>query len=169
METSMSDCVIRPLAESEIPLLDDFLYEAIFVPDGAQAPSRAITQTPELQVYIKDFGTQRDDCCLVAEVGGRVVGAVWVRDMPDYGHVASGVPSFAVALLREYRAKGIGTQLMQAMLAELAKKRYTKASLSVQKANYAARWYQKLGFEIIGENEEEYVMIYDFRRKSQTK
>ena len=46
------------------------------------------------------------------------------------------------------------------MLNELSKKGYTKASLSVQKKNYAAKMYQNIGFEIIDENEEEYIMIY---------
>lgn len=32
-------------------------------------------------------------------------------------------------------------------------------SLSVQKANYAAKMYLKIGFEIIRENEEEYIMV----------
>ena len=36
---------------------------------------------------------------------------------------------------------------------------YKQASLSVQKANYAVRMYQKTGFEIVDENEEEYIML----------
>ena len=30
------DYLIRPLREDEVPLLEDFLYEAIFVPEGFQ-------------------------------------------------------------------------------------------------------------------------------------
>lgn len=36
---------------------------------------------------------------------------------------------------------------------------YKQALLAVQKANYALKMYQKIGFEIIDENEEEYIMI----------
>ena len=156
------DCAIRPLNNSELPLLTDFLYYAIFVPEGVEAPPREIVNLPELQVYIRDFGAQPHDHCLVAEAEGVVVGAVWVRDMPDYGHVADGVPSFAISLRPEYRGRGIGTKLMQAMLDLLRQKGYKKASLSVQKINYAARMYTKLGFRTIGENEEEYIMVYEF-------
>ncbi|MBO7434070.1 MAG: GNAT family N-acetyltransferase [Salinivirgaceae bacterium] len=156
------DCAIRPLNNSELPLLTDFLYYAIFVPEGVEAPPREIVNLPELQVYIRDFGAQPHDHCLVAEVEGVVVGAVWVRDMPDYGHVADGVPSFAISLRPEYRGRGIGTSLMKAMLDLLHQKGYKKASLSVQKANYAARMYTKLGFRTIGENDEEYIMVYEF-------
>ena len=158
----MMDCAIRPLNNSELPLLTDFLYYAIFVPEGVEAPPREIVNLPELQVYIRDFGAQPHDHCLVAEVEGVVVGAVWVRDMPDYGHVADGVPSFAISLRPEYRGRGIGTSLMKAMLDLLHQKGYKKASLSVQKANYAARMYTKLGFRTIGENDEEYIMVYEF-------
>ena len=48
------------------------------------------------------------------------------------------------------------------MLDLLHQKGYKKASLSVQKANYAARMYTKLGFRTIGENDEEYIMVYEF-------
>ena len=37
---------------------------------------------------------------------------------------------------------------------------YPQVSLSVQKANYAARMYEKLGFEIVEDKEEEYIMVH---------
>ena len=36
---------------------------------------------------------------------------------------------------------------------------YRQASLAVQKANYAVRMYRNVGFEIIDENDEEYIMV----------
>ena len=159
---TMTNYTIRPLKNNELSLLEDFLYYAIFVPEGVDAPPLEIINLPELQVYIRNFGTQPHDHCLVAELGGAVVGAVWVRDMPDYGHVDDGVPSFSISLRPEYRGQGIGTKLMQAMLDHLRQLGYAKASLSVQKANYAAQWYRTLGFEDIGENKEEYIMEYNF-------
>lgn len=92
-----------------------------------------------------------------------MVGAVWVRVMEDYGHVGDGVPSFAISLYKEYRGQGIGTQLMRKMLAELRERGYEKTSLAVQKPNYAVRMYQNVGFEIVDENEEEYIMVYELR------
>ena len=152
--------IIRKMKKHEYSLLNDFLYEAIFVPEGMEAPSRDIINKPELQVYVSDFGSQKDDLCLVAEINGNIVGAVWVRDMKDYGNIGDGIPSFAISLYKEYRGNGIGTELMKAMIGELKSRGYNKASLSVQKMNYAAKMYQKLGFEIIGENEDEYIMMY---------
>ena len=153
------DYTIRRMQENEYEILKDFLYEAIFIPNGAQPPERSIINLPELQVYVADFGQEKDDICFLAEVEGKVVGAVWVRVMNDYGHIEDGVPSFAISLYKEYRGYGIGTALMRRMLCELKQRGYEKTSLSVQKANYAVQMYLKVGFEVLNEHEEEYIMV----------
>lgn len=153
---------IRRIREDEYELLNDFLYEAIYIPEGVQAPPKSIINEPELQVYVSDFGKKADDFCFVAETDRKIIGAVWVRIMNDYGHIADGVPSFAISLYKEYRGYGIGTALMKKMLNELEHRKYLKASLSVQKANYAVKMYKNVGFDIIDENEEEYIMVCHF-------
>ena len=70
---------IREMTAQEYPLLDDFLYEAIFVPEGVDPPSKGIITAPELQVYVKGFGASKDDFALVAEVENKIIGAVWVE------------------------------------------------------------------------------------------
>lgn len=151
----------RQIRTDEIPLLDEFLYEAIFIPDGFSAPPKSIIENEDLQMYVRDFGNQRDDRCLVAECDGKIVGAVWTRVMNDYGHIADGIPSLAMSLYKEYRNKGIGTELLERMLQLLRKDGYKQVSLSVQKANYAVRMYRKVGFKVHKETEEEYIMICD--------
>ena len=47
---------------------------------------------------------------------------------------------------------------MMKMLDLLRQKGYKKVSLSVQKANYAVKMYEKAGFKTVDENEEEYIM-----------
>ncbi len=153
------DYKIRPILEGEGRLLKEFLYEAIFVPEGVPAPPKSIINQPELQVYIADFGREKDDIGLIAEVDKKAVGAVWVRIMEDYGHINNDTPSFAISLYKGYRGFGIGTALMKEMLCILKNRGYKQASLAVQKANYAVRMYLKTGFEIVNENEEEYIML----------
>lgn len=68
-------------------------------------------------------------------------------------------PSFAISLYKEYRGQGIGTRMMKEMLALLKEKGYKRASLAVQKANYAVRRYEKTGFKTVDENDEEYIMV----------
>ncbi len=149
----------RALRNDETALLKDFLYEAIFIPEGVAPPPKDIVERPELRVYTDDFGTRRGDNCIVAAVDDRIVGAVWTRIMDDYGHVDDDTPSFAISLYKEYRGRGIGTRLMKEMLSLLRMQGFGKASLAVQKANYAVRMYEALGFCTVDENEEEYIMV----------
>ena len=155
--------LFRGIRPDELPLLDDFLYEAIFIPDGVPAPPRSIIEQEDLQVYVRDFDQQPDDHCLVAECDGKVVGAVWVRLMDDYGHIDDKTPSLAISLYKEYRGRGIGSELLRRMLDLLRAEGYRQVSLSVQKANYAVRTYERVGFRTILENEEEYIMVCDLR------
>ena len=152
---------IRILGTEETDLLKDFLYEAIFISEGVEPPDRSIIELPELRVYYEDFGKGRADHCFVADEDGKVVGAVWSRIMNDYGHIDDETPSLAISLYKEYRGKGIGTLLMRDILALLREKGYSRASLAVQKANYAVRMYEKAGFKTVGENEQEYIMVCD--------
>ncbi|MDE6128167.1 MAG: GNAT family N-acetyltransferase [Lachnospiraceae bacterium] len=150
---------LRYLRLDENELLKDFLYEAIFIPEGVEPPAREIIEQPELKLYYEEFGTGKADYCIVADDDGKVIGAVWTRIMNDYGHVDDETPSFAISLYKEYRGQGIGTKLMEQMLALLKEKGYKRASLAVQKANYAVKMYKNVGFKTVDENDEEYIMM----------
>lgn len=156
---------IRSIHKEELSLLEDFLYEAIFQRDENNLLPRTVIWEPELKVYIDGFG-RPDDHCLVAEIDGKVVGAVWTRilsgDIKGFGAVDKHTPEFAISMYKEYRGMGIGTELMRAMLRLLKNCGYKKTSLAVQKDNYAVKMYEAVGFEIIEELEQEYLMIYEF-------
>lgn len=153
--------IIREMKDSEVSILEDFLYEAIYIPEGVISPPKSIINEPELQVYIKKFGYDETDIALVAEVNGIIVGAVWARIMNDYGHIDNETPSLAISLLKKFRNKGIGTQLMKKILVLLKDNGFKRASLSVQKENYATKMYLNLGFRIIKQTDEEYLMVID--------
>ena len=135
----------------------------VYVPEGTEPFPRDIIKIPEINAYINGFGNQKDDYCLVAETDNRIIGAVWVRilsgKVKGYGYVDDETPEFAISLFKEFRSLGIGIKLMQQMIEHLKKQEYTQTSLSVQKENYAVKMYQKLGFEIISENKEDYLMV----------
>ena len=63
--------LIRKLKQNETELIKEFLYEAIFIPEGMEPPERSIIERPELRLYYEDFGSGRADHCLVAEDDGR--------------------------------------------------------------------------------------------------
>lgn len=162
------NAIIRPIRPDELCLLDDFLYEAIFQRDRENRLPRTVIRQPELAVYIRDFGQSAHDRCLVAEKDGRAAGAVWTRilsgDVKGFGYLDAQTPEFAVSLYPEYRGQGIGTALMSAMLRVLKQAGYPRASLAVQKDNYAVSMYQKAGFVTVRELEEEYLMVCDLER-----
>ena len=49
------DYVIREMRNEEFGLLGDFLYEAIYIPDGIEPPPKSVIECPELQEYIVGF------------------------------------------------------------------------------------------------------------------
>ena len=157
--------IVRPIRRDEWALLEDFLYEAIFVPDGfeGELPRSVIHDDPKCRAAFEGFGTLPDDRALVAEVDGEVVGACWVRTTDEYGHIDSATPSFSISIYKPYRGRGIGTAMMSRMLDELLEAGYTRASLSVQKENPALRLYERMGFRIVGDgaDETEWLMVRD--------
>ena len=154
-----SDVVIREIRSREIPLLTDFIYEAIFQPDNKPKIPRTVLQEPMIWAYVDRFGTRPGDFCLVALVDGVIVGAAWSRNGCSYGKVDDTTPELAISLYPEYRNKGIGSSLLALLLENMSEKEFSKVSLSVDKSNYAVKMYRKLGFEIISEREHDYLMI----------
>ena len=159
-------CSIRPLKPEEYPLLEDFLYEAIYLAEGTALPPKEIIRQPELAVYIENFG-QPDDFCLAAEANGQIIGVVWTRilagEIKGYGNLDDRTPEFAISVKREFRRQGIGRKLMQEMITLLKKQGYEKASLSVNKENDAFRMYRELDFQVIKERKEDWLMVLELR------
>ena len=155
---------VRAMNKSDYVCLNEFLYQAIFIPEGVALPSRSIINDPEIFVYIENFGTQLGDLGVVAEQDGQIVGAAWTRIIPAYGHVDSETPELAISVFPEFRGYGIGSKLMKKLFDILRKNGYKRTSLSVQKDNPAVRLYQRLGYKISGERvdhagHEDYLML----------
>lgn len=159
----MENYIVRSIDPLEYHILKDLTYEAIFQKDITNPVPRNILLEPEIKVFYENFG-KKDDYCFVAEVNRKIIGAVWVRlingNVKGFGNIDSSTPEFAISLYKEYRNLGIGTKLMKTMLDFLKKTDYKKVSLAVQKENYAFDFYKHLGFEVLKETEEEYIMLY---------
>ena len=157
------DYQIRHMQQDEWPMLADFLYEAIYVPEdyAGEVPRSIIEQDPKCRAAYEGFGGRPDDSAFVATVADRVIGACWVRTTDEYGHIDDQTPSFSISLYKPYRGRGIGTALMSAMLSQLKANAYARASLSVQKQNPALHLYERMGFRIVGDgaDETEWLMV----------
>ena len=156
------DYTIRELKPSEAHLLEDFTYEAIFQRDPDNLIPREVLKQPEIRIFYENFG-KAGDLCFVAELDGKPIGAVWTRildgEVKGFGHLDSETPEFGISLYKAHRGKGIGTALMRRILDTLGAHGCRKTSLAVQKDNYAVQLYQKVGFSVVKETEEEYLMV----------
>ena len=155
---------IRPILDTDYDCLPEFLYQAVYIPEGEELPHRSIIYDPEIFVYIKDFGTRPGDFGVVAELNGQVIGAAWTRIIPAYGHIDMETPELAISVLPELRGCGIGVRLMKKLFEVLRQNKYKQTSLSVQKDNPAVRFYQRLGYVVSGERtdhagHEDYIML----------
>ena len=159
----MRDLRIRQIRNEEYSVFEDFLYHSIFLPLGVESLPREVIFEPEIFVYIENFGG-KDDCGVVAEQDGKIIGAAWTRIIPAYGHIDNKTPELAISVLPNFRGQGIGSKMMQSLFDLLCERGYRQTSLSVQKNNPAVRFYERLGYEITGErldhaNHEDYLMI----------
>lgn len=157
----------RPLHQTEVELLDQFLYLAIHQTDPRTPVPRSILDVPEVAAYVENWG-RPDDACFVAVDGEEVIGAAWSRiidgEIRGYGNVDAITPEFAVAVKAPYRGQGIGSQLMVRLIKHLGGAGFRRASLSVGRTNPASRLYRRLGFEVVGEADDEFVMALDLPR-----
>jgi GNAT superfamily N-acetyltransferase len=141
---------VRELKENAYPFLEDFLFEAIYVPEGSPPLDKSIIFQPDLYCYVKDFG-QQHDLGFIVESDNKPVGAIWTRLFSDeqkgYGFVDNETPELSMAINPDFRNKGFGTQLLEKMLSKLQESGYKKVSLSVDKRNFAYQLYLKFGFQ----------------------
>jgi ribosomal protein S18 acetylase RimI-like enzyme len=146
----MASLSIAPLGASDLPFVRQMLYEAAFWRTGEDRPALdAALNAPELALYVEAWGRGGDDG-LIARVGSRPVGAVWVRRFDDdahgYGYVDESTPELSIAVAEEHRGRGIGRCLVTAMLVELRLQCTRQVSLSVETDNPALLLYESLGF-----------------------
>ncbi|HKY06543.1 MAG TPA: GNAT family N-acetyltransferase, partial [Blastocatellia bacterium] len=136
----MTDCgesnfVIRPITTANEPFLWEMIYQAIYVPDGAEPPPREIIKKPEIARYVSGWGRDGDLGFLAVEATtARPVAAAWLRLMsaaaPGYGYIDDHTPELSVAVLPQYRGCGVGTRLLTCLLEE-SDSIYKAISLSV--------------------------------------
>jgi ribosomal protein S18 acetylase RimI-like enzyme len=158
----LDEYLIEPITARDEPLLWEMLYQAIYVPAGVTAPPRQIVNTPELSRYVQAWGQASDDGmkAVIADTA-QPIGAAWLRLLTGknrgYGYIDDRTPELSIAISPEHRGKGVGTRLLNALL-ERARDRHAAVSLSVSDENPAIRLYQRLGFEIFGQEGSSLIM-----------
>ena len=144
----------------DIEFLWEMLYCSIHVLEGSVMPDRTILEQPEIEHYLKDFGTRWGDDAQVALTDeGVQIGAAWSRRMtqsdPGYGFVDEGIPELGMAVDATVRGRGVGRALLICLL-----DRHPIMSLSVDNDNQrAVDLYKSLGFVILTDSGSNSTMI----------
>lgn len=156
--------VIRKLEKNETGLLRELFYHAIFMPEDADPLPASIVDHPDLVKYHEEWGRE-GDIAVVAEAEGKIVGAAWCRLWKGiekgYGFIADDIPELSMAVIPEFRSKGIGTLLLEELFRDVKKAGYKALSISVEKRNRAVNLYKRLGFKIVKDKFPDYIMQID--------
>jgi ribosomal protein S18 acetylase RimI-like enzyme len=144
----------RLATAADAPFMWQMLYIASHMADGHE-PFEGIYDHPELARYMSDW-PRVDDLGVVAyEIeSGELVGAAWFRiligDEKTDTYIDEATPELAIGIKPEHQGHGIGTLMLQHLLAE-AQAHYPAVSLSVRDGNPAIRLYERQGFQTIGQ------------------
>lgn len=156
---------IRPVTPDDLTFLREMLYEAIYTPPGSPRPARELLAVPEIARYLVGWGRPGDQG-FIAEMEGAPIGATWFRcftaEQPGYGFVHPEIPELTLAMLPAFRGLGLGTALLESLIAQARADGYAGISLSVSPTNPAARLYKRLGFREVGFAGGSAVMLLSF-------
>jgi GNAT superfamily N-acetyltransferase len=149
--------MIRRGSAADVPFLRDMLRHAYYWrwedPEGIPA-SR----------YVEGWG-RPGDTAVIALDEGFPVGAAWYRlfrrRAPGYGFVDESTPELTIAVVPSRRGRGLGEQLLAALLERARQEGHTTISLSVERANPARHLYERFGFEPVRETDNTLVMRAD--------
>jgi GNAT superfamily N-acetyltransferase len=154
---------IRAVIASDEPFLREMLYQSLYVTQGCAPFDRNVVNLPEIAKYVDGWGRAGDlGFIAVDSTTNQPIGAVWMRLFTEaqksYGYVAEDVPELGMALLPEYRGRGIGSALLRRAL-EMAAISHRAVSLSVFAENPARRLYERFRFEPVGKSESVVTMV----------
>jgi GNAT superfamily N-acetyltransferase len=146
--------VIRRGGAQDLRFLRDMLHHAYYWRE--RVPGSLVSR------YVRGWG-RPGDTAVVALDGGFPVGAAWYRvfsaDEPGYGFVDEQTPELAIAVVPSQRGKGVGEQLLLALIERARQAGHTSLSLSVEPGNPARKLYERHGFRVVDERPEAWTMV----------
>jgi GNAT superfamily N-acetyltransferase len=144
---------LRPAGPADAAFLAEMVVVAAFWRlNGPGGTVDQVMAEPQSAHYVAGW-PRPGDSGVIAE-DGRPIGAAWLRFFadsdPGYGFVDAATPELSIGLMQQWRGQGIGTRLLNALLAQARSGGVTRISLSVEKDNPARRLYERLGFQTVG-------------------
>ena len=158
--------IVRPATTADLDFLSAMLYEAATWRHRPRPPAETVLADPEIARYLCGWD-RHGDSALIAEEDDYPVGAAWYRlfpeDDPGYGFVATDVPELSIGVAADARGRGIGTLLLDALIADARDGGFSALSLSVEPDNPAVRLYERAGFSRVLSNGGSWTMLLALR------
>ena len=146
--------MIRAAGRQDVRFLRDMLRHAYYWRMGQEI------EDPVFR-YVRGWG-RTGDAGLIALEDGNPVGAAWYRlfrrDAPGFGFVDERTPELTIAVVPSRRGRGVGHELMTALLERARREGHPAVSLSVETDSPAVKLYERYGFERVRETPSALVM-----------
>ncbi|PRY48726.1 L-amino acid N-acyltransferase YncA [Geodermatophilus tzadiensis] len=159
---------LRDATAGDAPALTDALFCAVTWQGTARLTRDDIAADPRLAHYVAGWPRPGDLGVVAVVAGGEPVGAAWCRTFPagdpGYGFVAEDVPEVSMGVAPARRGQGIGTAMLDGLVARARETGARALSLSVEDGNRARVLYERAGFVVVGRLGDSDVMLLDLRR-----
>ena len=159
--------MIRPAGPQDVPFLRDMLRHAYYW----RVDKVSESGEPPVQRYVERWG-RPGDTALIAIQDFQPVGAAWYRlfksDHAGYGFVDEATPELSIAVVPSRRGSGLGSELLEALLAQARADGFEALSLSVEKESPAVGLYGRHGFEPVREEDGALTMRVDLKARAAT-
>jgi ribosomal protein S18 acetylase RimI-like enzyme len=157
--------VIRPAGPQDVPFLRDMLRHAYYW----RVDQVSESGEPPVQRYVERWG-RPGDTALIAIHDFQRVGAAWYRlfknDNAGYGFIDEETPELSIAVVPSRRGSGLGSELLEALVAQARADGYEALSLSVEKDNPAVGLYERYGFLPVREEDGAVTMKVDLASRA---
>jgi ribosomal protein S18 acetylase RimI-like enzyme len=167
----MASAQMRRARSSDLPFLEEMLFEAAFWRPSLPRPSHKVgLRRPDLAELLLGWGRHGDTAVLAMSDPAHALGAAWYRFWSkhdhSYGFVSEHIPELAIGVRQEARGRGVGGLLLRELLAEAGQQGISQVSLSVEVDNPALRIYERVGFKKIGGEGNAWTMVANTARES---
>lgn len=147
MSAPRPSVTLRPVTDKDRPFVLR-VYASIREPEleaaGMPLEQRGPFITQQFEAQSHAYAAYRDTSFEVVLVGGEAAGRLIVARWPEELRVVD------IALLPEFRGRGIGGSLMRGVIEE-AEDQGVKTSIHVERFNPAQHLYARLGFRMVSE------------------
>jgi ribosomal protein S18 acetylase RimI-like enzyme len=139
----------RPATEADVPFLLELRRQTMS--EHLRASGIEPSESERRERVLASF-----DCAEIISLAGAPVGLLKVVRGPDNWDLMQ------IQILPEKQGRGFGTTILEKLLAD-ATQAHVSVSLSVLRANPARKLYERLGFRIVGQNDQAYDMELEAR------